>query len=92
MKHSAVGIQKIEFCVEDRSWGNKEIYDLRGKVQVGVGAELGDVLGETISVYQDISFPVKKLPDDIQQKLLSVYKDIQTFVNENQDVKKRGER
>lgn len=87
MKHSAVGIRKIEFSVEDRSWGDKEVYDLRGNVQVGVGAELGDVLGETINVYQDISFPVKKLPDDIQQKLLGVYKDIQTFVNKNQDIK-----
>jgi hypothetical protein len=87
MKHSAICVENIEFSVEDRSWGDKEILVLQGKVKVGVGAELGNVLGESVCIYQDISFGVKRLPEEIQQKLLDVYKDIETFVVENQDIR-----
>lgn len=81
-----VFLEKVEFSVEDRSWGSKEQYDLKGIIKVGVGAELGNVLDNPVCVYQDMTFGVSKLPKDIQEKLIDIYKDIQKYLDQNNEL------
>lgn len=78
-----VFLEKVVFTVDDKSWGTQEKHELKGNVHVGVGASLGEVLGVAVTSYEEMTFALNKLPIELQEKLISTYKDIQEHLNEN---------
>lgn len=81
-----VFLERIEFNVEDRTWGTKQEYKIKGAIKVGIGAEIGNVLDNSVCVYQDMSFGISKLPSELQEKLIGVYLDIQNYLDENSEL------
>lgn len=79
-------LENVEFRV-DTNYLMNDKHELKGMIKVGVGAELGSVIGSPVYIYEDKTFNVKLLPTEIQNRLIDIYNDIQSYVEAHTIIK-----
>lgn len=77
-----VFLERVKFTVDNKSWGNEKKFELKGTIEVGVGAKLGEVLGVEVMAFEEMTFALNKLPIEIQDKLINIHNDIQEHLSE----------
>lgn len=73
-------LDEIKFKVDDNSWGSKKQVDLEGHIKIGISEEPVNVMGESIHFYENRDFDIKRLPKEIQDKLVEVFKDVENYL------------